>query len=167
MGWFKKLVSGVKDVAKAVSYVVAAPVNSITGHEYKPDYETNAGASFGRVLENSVDNVHALGKGFADGLLGGLPTKLVNKIRKPENRETPGNYLENTKDYKNKILNGLNRVSGALGSAWGSKGFSLTGSGGSETTADSTPTGVIPELKFAAVIAGIVLVFAFLYRLFK
>lgn len=83
-----------EDVAKGVAYVVAAPVNSVTGHVYRPEFETEVGGFLSGLTIQGTDSVHVLGKTFADTISGGYATKLVNEIRKEENKETPFNYAE-------------------------------------------------------------------------
>jgi hypothetical protein len=163
VGWFKKIVGGVKDVAKLASYYVAAPVNSLTGHKYNVKYETGFGNAFGKTFESFVDNQHALLKGWADGLLGGLPSRFANVFRSDANKESPGHYLENSKDYGNKFLNGLNRLSSKIGGLWGGK------NSGSGPGVSSQPAGVASlvdsgTLKFWSVVVGVFLIVALIIR---
>lgn len=127
MGFFKKVWSGIKDVAKGVSYVAAANVNSITGNEYNPKYDTKFGRFIGKSLESSVDNLHTFFKSAGDAFTGGYASKLANKFRDKEDYESPGNYLENTKDYGYDLLNKLNDFSGLLGRAIGGGGSKSSG----------------------------------------
>lgn len=166
MGLLKKIAAGVKDVAKAVSYVVAAPVNSATGHVYKPKYETPFGERVGAVLENSVDNVHAMGKSFADTLLGGLPSKLRNKIFAKSAPQGLGNYPEAVKDYGIKALNKLNQFSESLGSLFAAS----VGSAGNSDVANADTQQRKDNERFVGygVIALIVLAVLYgLSRIFK
>lgn len=145
MGLFKKIAAGVRDVGRLVSYVVAAPVNSATGHVYSPPYETPFGEAVGAVVENSVDNVHALAKGYADTLFFNLPSKLRNKIFPKSAAQGGGNYLETSKDYGNKLLNKLNQFSGLLGSAVaaGVQANAVNKSGGMKTETQNFWQGII------------------------
>lgn len=99
MGFFKKLIGGVKDVAKGVVSVVVAPVNSITGHQYNPKFETKVGGFVGGAAKMGVDNLHTVGKTFADTITGGLASKAVNVVRSNDKKESWGNYAE-TKNNK-------------------------------------------------------------------
>jgi hypothetical protein len=88
------------DIGKAIAYGVAAPVNSITGHKYDPDFKTKAGAVLGKGSNIGHDSLHIAGKAFADTISGGAATKLANKIRKDENKESAFNYTE-MRGFKN------------------------------------------------------------------
>ena len=94
VGLFNKLKDVVSDVGKTIAYSVAAPVNSITGHKYKPTYSTKVGAVLGQGSNIGIDSIHIAGKAFADTVTGGLATKAANKLRKPENQEKAYAYNE-------------------------------------------------------------------------
>lgn len=173
MSFLKKIVAGVKDVAKAVSYVVAAPVNSITGHVYTPEYETTFGQAVGSVLENSVDNVHEMGKSFADTLFRGLPSKLRNKIFPKSVPQSLGHYETSGKDYGNKWLNKLSQFSSGLGSMFASSvgpgggggGGGSQGNGGADDKPSSSDvTGVAGLVGVGVLVLVIIYV---LSRIFK
>jgi hypothetical protein len=163
VGLFKKIWAGVKDVAKAVSYVVAAPVNSITGHEYNPDYETKFGNAVGKTIENSVDNQHTLFKSWADRFTFGYASKLANVFRDKEEYESTGNYLENSRDYGYKWLDKLNDFTSLLG---GSGRSSSDQSGQNENVDGITATisrysGII---KLFGVFVGLYLLLSLLFK---
>jgi hypothetical protein len=94
----KKLVKKVGDFAgdlgKGVAYVAASGVNSITGHTYSPDFKTGAGKFLSGLTVQGTDSIHVLGKTFGDTITGGNATKLANKLRTEENKESVGNYAE-------------------------------------------------------------------------
>jgi hypothetical protein len=162
VGFFKKLLGGVKDVAKAVSYVVAAPVNSITGHVYNPQYETDFGNAVGQTLENSVDNLHRLAKGFADRLTFGYASKAANIFRDADHKESLGHYLEGGKDYGFKFLNKLNQFSGALGGSFsGNNVQSGSGSGNGNVPEPDNYSGLI---KIAAVLIAVLVLLGLLFK---
>jgi hypothetical protein len=94
VGLFSKLGDFVSDVGKTIAYSVAAPVNSVTGHKYKPKYETKVGNVLGAGSNIGIDSLHIAPKAFADTISGGYATKLANTIRKEENKETPFKYNE-------------------------------------------------------------------------
>jgi len=89
-----KLKDFVSDVGKTIAYSVAAPVNSVTGHKYKPEYSTKVGSVLGQGSNVGIDSLHIAGKSFADTITGGAATKLANKVRSDENKESAFNYNE-------------------------------------------------------------------------
>jgi hypothetical protein len=94
----KKLVKKVGDFAgdigKGIAYAAASGVNSVTGHTYSPEFKTGAGKFLSGLTVQGTDSIHVLGKTFGDTITGGNATKLANKIRKEENKESVGNYTE-------------------------------------------------------------------------
>ena len=135
MGLFKSIGNFFGDVAKGVAYSVAAPVSSITGHKYKPEFRTKAGSVLAGGSNIGIDSLHLIGKSFADAATGSLATKIANTVRKKENKETAFNYNELQNWHKvdtgvefiDKGFNTLQKVSkgGAvlLGQAYGVKGI--------------------------------------------
>jgi hypothetical protein len=112
MGFFKKLFKGIKNVAsdigKATAYLVAAPINSITGHDFNPDFSTGFGQVVGGGAMLGVDSIHVAGKYFGDTITGGLASKAANLLRDDENKESYGNYGE--KDLKFQGVKGLEKL---------------------------------------------------------
>lgn len=114
------------DVAKGVSYVAAAPVNSITGHVYDPGLETKLGGVLGGTAIIGTDSVNLMAKTFVDTVSFGGGSKLANVIRKDENKESAGNYMESkSKTDEVSSLKAFEKVSkgGAaiIGSYFGAK----------------------------------------------
>jgi hypothetical protein len=141
MGLFKKIRKAAKkvgyfagDIGKTLSYTAASSVNSVTGHKYTPKYKTKIGKVLGGINEKGTDNVKLLGKGFADGLTNGGATKMANKVRKKENRETPfSGYTESRKittgvDWLDKGLDKSGKVSVGIGATIGK----IYGGGGND-----------------------------------
>jgi hypothetical protein len=82
------------DIAKTTSYLVTAPINSVTGHTYDVDFKTGVGKVLGDGAIIGINNVHTVGKSFADTITAGYASKAVNLIRKDENKESAYHYNE-------------------------------------------------------------------------
>lgn len=89
-----KVADVASDLGKGIAYNVALPVNSITGHEYKPQFETKVGGAIAGGSIIGANSLNVAAKSFADSLTGGKATELGNKFRKEENKESVGNYTE-------------------------------------------------------------------------
>lgn len=100
VGVLNKLGDFVSDVGKGIAYGVAAPINSITGHKYDPKLKTKAGKVLVKGSNIGHDSLHIAPKAFADAISGGAATKLANKLRKDENKESAFNYTE-MRGFKN------------------------------------------------------------------
>lgn len=172
MGFLKKAGRFFGDVGKSVAYVAAAPVNSITGHDYNPDFKTKLGEAVGGSAIVGVDGIHTVFKSFADTITGGLATKGVNLIRKDKNKEQAFNYTEmRNHDFDTKLMNGyqkgvkkassvLGLVAGAV--VGGKKANEVLGGGagpGNPDTLHGSLEGNIPSwaLPVAAVIVLILI----------
>lgn len=117
------------DLGKGLAYNVALPVNSVTGHKYAPVLETKVGGALAGGAIIGANSLNVVAKTFADTLTGGKATELANKIRKDENKETMGNYVESKSksvaDLGIKGLSSLEKVSitgaSVIGAVYGQK----------------------------------------------
>jgi len=127
VGLFKKIGNFVGDVVKGSVAVLVAPVNSVTGHTYKPKYKTKAGATLAGGAIGGVDSVHAALKSFANIVTLGYASKATNIIRKKAGNapESLGNYNELKKETPGALGKYYDKYSkkGAvvLGSLYGGK----------------------------------------------
>jgi hypothetical protein len=95
MGLLKKVGNFVGDLGKGIAKVTVAPLESVTGREqYKPKFRTKAGGTIARSMDKGTKALHIAGKSFADTVTMGNATKLANKVRKKEYRESAYSYNE-------------------------------------------------------------------------
>jgi hypothetical protein len=90
----KKVGNFAGDLGKGVAKNAIAPLESITGKDWDPNYRTKAGRAIAVSADKGTNMLHVAGKAFADGISGGNATKLANKLRKKEYREKPFKYNE-------------------------------------------------------------------------
>lgn len=119
MSFLKKVGGFIKDVAQSSIYPVVNAVNSVTGHEWKPDYETKLGeivGNFGTVYVADISELAA--KTVANGVSGGLASTATNSFRPEEKREGSGvALLPNLVSSKTKtepVINNMLDLNGTI-----------------------------------------------------
>lgn len=118
MSFLKKVGGFIKDVAQASVYPVVNAVNSVTGHEWKPEYETKLGEIVGNVSTVYIADISEVAaKTVADGVSGGLASTATNSLRPEDKREGSGAALINIVSSKAKtepIVNNMVDLNGTL-----------------------------------------------------
>lgn len=93
-GLFDQIGNFFEDIGKGIAYLAVAPINSVTGHQWDPEFETDVGGIISAGAAQGIDSIHIIGKTFADTITLGYASKAVNLVRDKEDQESYGNYNE-------------------------------------------------------------------------
>lgn len=99
---FKRAAKGIKkagqfvgDVGKGIADGVhASTIGAVTGKDWTPNYKTKAGRALGLGLDKGNKALQIVGKTAGDAFTFNNASKLANKFRKKEYRESAGHYNE-------------------------------------------------------------------------